>query len=39
MEDAIKGASDTAAIEALFLTWDSEGNKLGILYDWPELVE
>jgi hypothetical protein len=39
MEDAIKGAADTAAIEALFLTWDGEGNKSGILYDWPELVE
>ena len=39
MEDAINGASDTAAIEALFLTWDSEGNKSGILYAWPELVE
>ena len=39
MEDAIKGASDTAAIEALFLTWDGEGNKSGILYDWPELAE
>jgi hypothetical protein len=39
MEDAIKGAEDTAAIEALFLTWDGEGNKSGILYDWPELEE
>ena len=39
MEDAISGASDTAAIEALILTWDGEGNKSGILYDWPELVE
>ena len=39
MEDAIKGASDTAAIEALFLTWDADGNKSGILYDWPELAE
>ena len=39
LENAINGASDTATIEALFLTWDSEGNKLGILYDWPELVE
>jgi len=39
MEDAINGAEDTAAIEALFLTWDSEGNKSGILYDWPELAE
>ena len=39
MEDAIKGAANTAAIEALFLTWDGEGNKSGILYDWPELAE
>jgi hypothetical protein len=39
MEDAINGASDTAAIEALLLTWDGEGNKSGILYDWPELAE
>ena len=39
MESAINGAANTAAIEALFLTWDSEGNKSGILYDWPELVE
>ena len=37
MENAINGAADTAAIEALFLVWDSEGNKTGILYDWPEL--
>ena len=39
MDSAINGAANTAAIEALFLTWDSEGNKSGILYDWPELVE
>jgi hypothetical protein len=39
MENAIKAAEDTAAIEALFLTWDGEGNKSGILYDWPELEE
>ena len=39
MEDAIKGASDTASVEALLLTWDKDGNKSGILYDWPELVE
>ena len=38
MEDAIDGAVDTSAVEALLLTWDSEGNKSGILYDWPELV-
>jgi hypothetical protein len=25
------------AVAALFLTWDEDGNKSGILYDWPEL--
>ena len=39
MEDAINGAANTAAVEALFVTWDKEGNKSGILYDWPELAE
>jgi len=37
MENAIDGAADTAAVAALFLSWDAEGNKSGILYDWPEL--
>jgi hypothetical protein len=39
MEDAINNATDTEAIEALFLVYDGEnkGNKSGILYDWPEL--
>ncbi len=26
-----------AAAAALFLSWDVDGNKSGILYDWPEL--
>jgi hypothetical protein len=39
METAITNAADTAAIEALFLVWDGEGNKSGILYDWPDLEE
>ena len=39
MEDAISNATDTEAVEALFVIWDGEGNKSGILYDWPELVE
>ena len=39
MDSAINGAANTAAIEALFLVWDGEGNKSGILYDWPDLVE
>jgi hypothetical protein len=37
MEDAIDGAANTAAVAALFLSWDSDGNKSGILYDWPVL--
>ena len=37
MEDAIDGAADTAAVAALFLSWDVDGNKSGILYDWPEI--
>ena len=39
MEEAIDGAADTAAVAALFLSWDADGNKSGILYDWPILVE
>ena len=37
MESAIDGAADTAAVAALFVTFDAEGNKSGILYDWPIL--
>ena len=39
MENAIDAASNTDAIAALFVTWDKDGNKSGILYDWPELGE
>ena len=39
MEDAIDAASDMAAFKALFLVWDEDGNKIGILFDWPELEE
>ena len=39
MENAIDSASDTDAIAALFVTWDKDGKKSGILYDWPELGE
>ena len=39
MEDAIDGAGDIDAFIALFLSWDKDDNKSGILYDWPELVE
>ena len=38
METAIDNAADTDAVAALFVVWDSDGNKTGILYDWPELV-
>ena len=41
MEEAIDGAADMAAIEALFVahTRNADGSvtKSGILYDWPEL--
>ena len=39
MEKAITDAKDMDAFIALFLSWDGDGNKSGILYDWPELVE
>ena len=39
MEKAITDASDMDAFKALFLVWDGDGNKSGILYDWPELEE
>jgi hypothetical protein len=38
MEAAIDGAADTDAMAALFVTYDTDGNKSGILYDWPELA-
>lgn len=37
METAIDNAANTDAVAALFVTYDSDGNKSGILYDWPEL--
>ena len=37
METAIDNASNTAAIEALFIAYDNDGKKTGILYDWPVL--
>ena len=37
MEWAIDSAVDADAIIALLLVWDSDGNKTGMLYDWPEL--
>jgi hypothetical protein len=36
MEEAIDSAADADALVALLLVWDSDGNKTGILYDWPE---
>jgi len=39
MENAIDSATDMTAIKDLFLTWDIDGNRFGILYDWPELEE
>jgi hypothetical protein len=39
MEDAINDASDIDAIAALFVVFDKDNKKTGILYDWPELVE
>jgi hypothetical protein len=39
MENAIDSASDTDAIANLFISHDEDGNKSGILYDWPELGE
>ena len=39
MENAIDTASNIDAITDLILVIDEDGNKTGILYDWPELVE
>jgi hypothetical protein len=39
MEKAITDASDMDAFKALFLVWDKDNKKSGILYDWPELEE
>ena len=39
MENAIDNATDTDAVAALFVSWDKDGKKSGILYDWPELEE
>ena len=43
MEDAITAAADTDAVSALFVTYTVEDDdsitKLGILYDWPVLLD
>jgi hypothetical protein len=36
MEAAVTGVDSIAQLEALLLTWDEEGNKSGILFDWPK---
>ena len=39
MENAIDSASDTDAVAALFIVWEGNKIKSGMLYDWPELGE
>ena len=35
MEKAITDAKDIDAFIALFVSWDKDGKKSGVLYDWP----
>jgi hypothetical protein len=39
MEKAITDAKDMDAFKALFVVWDKDGKKSGVLFDWPELGE
>ena len=39
MEKAIDDAKDMAAFKALFLSFDKDGKKSGVLFDWPVLEE
>ena len=39
MEDALAACSSVEDIDKLWLVIDEDGNKSGILYDWPELEE
>jgi hypothetical protein len=39
MEKAITDAKDMDEFIALFLVWDEDGKKSGVLFDWPELEE
>ena len=39
MEDALAACSSVEDIAKLWLVTDKDGNKSGILYDWPELEE
>ena len=37
MKTAIDDAANTDAVEALFIVYDGDGKKSGVLYEWPEL--
>jgi len=39
MEDALAACSSVEAIDKLWFVIDEDGNKSGILYDWPVLEE
>ena len=39
MKDALAACSSVEDIDKLWLVIDEDGNKSGILYDWPELEE
>lgn len=39
MKTAVAGAANVAAVEALLVTYDEDGKKSGVLFDWPVLVE
>ena len=39
MEDALAACSSVEDIAKLWLVIDEDGNKSGVLYDWPELEE
>jgi len=39
MEKAITDAKDIDEFIVLFISWDKDGKKSGILFDWPELEE
>ena len=39
MEKGITDAKDMDAFIALFVSWDKDGKKSGVLFDWPELEE
>ena len=39
MEDALAACSSVEDIAKLWLVIDKDGNKSGVLYDWPKLEE